>query len=154
MTTQSYTTVFSLFTLVNTLLMAVNAVTCCRLLPRCCHCNFPRQKISLLGGLDGSPVTEIGCCRLITCIPWILLLKKLKWSVNGLIQGVTSLAWNGNTRRSWNEVKGIAGDRNAWKIFVDALCSTRSKLIMMMIYEQKPIVTAANRVFFIWTTWP
>ena len=32
-----------------------------------------------------------------------------------------------STRRSWNEVKGIAGDRNAWKLFMDALCSTRSK---------------------------
>jgi hypothetical protein len=32
-----------------------------------------------------------------------------------------------NTGRSWNEVKGIAGDRNAWKLFMDALCSTRSK---------------------------
>ena len=32
-----------------------------------------------------------------------------------------------STRRSWNEVKGIAGERNAWKLFVDALCSTRSK---------------------------
>jgi hypothetical protein len=31
------------------------------------------------------------------------------------------------TGRSWNEVKGIAGDRNAWKLFIDALCSTRSK---------------------------
>ena len=31
-----------------------------------------------------------------------------------------------STRRSWNEVKGIAGDRNAWKLFMDALCSTRS----------------------------
>jgi hypothetical protein len=31
------------------------------------------------------------------------------------------------TGRSWNEVKGKAGDRNAWKIFMDALCSTRSK---------------------------
>jgi len=29
----------------------------------------PRQKISLLRGLDGSPITEIGCCRLITCTP-------------------------------------------------------------------------------------
>jgi hypothetical protein len=41
------------------------------------------------------------------------------------------LACNGNkirnTGRSWNEVKGIAGDRNAWKLFMDALCSTRSK---------------------------
>ena len=34
-----------------------------------------------------------------------------------------------NTRRSWNEVKGIAGDRNAWKLFMDAICSTRSKRI-------------------------
>jgi hypothetical protein len=32
-----------------------------------------------------------------------------------------------NIERSWNEVKGIAGDHNAWKLFVDALCSTRSK---------------------------
>ena len=29
-------------------------------------------------------------------------------------------------RRSWNEVKGIAGDRSAWKFFMDALCSTWS----------------------------
>jgi hypothetical protein len=29
--------------------------------------------------------------------------------------------------RSWNEVKGIAGDCNAWKLFMDVLCSTRSK---------------------------
>ena len=34
-----------------------------------------------------------------------------------------------STRRSWNEGKGIAGDRNAWKLFMDALCSTRSKKI-------------------------
>jgi len=33
-----------------------------------------------------------------------------------------------NIGRSWNEVKGIAGDRNAWKIFMDALRSTRSKM--------------------------
>jgi hypothetical protein len=32
-----------------------------------------------------------------------------------------------NTGRSWNEVKGIAGDRKAWKLFVDALCFTRNK---------------------------
>jgi hypothetical protein len=31
------------------------------------------------------------------------------------------------TGRLWNEVKGIAGDRNACKLFMDALCSTRSK---------------------------
>jgi hypothetical protein len=32
------------------------------------------------------------------------------------------------TRRSWNEVKGIAGDRIDWKLFMDALCFTRSKM--------------------------
>jgi hypothetical protein len=32
-----------------------------------------------------------------------------------------------NTGRSWNEVKGIAGDHNDWKLFMDALSSTRSK---------------------------
>jgi hypothetical protein len=31
------------------------------------------------------------------------------------------------TGKSWNEVKGIAGDRNAWKLFMDALFSARSK---------------------------
>jgi hypothetical protein len=31
------------------------------------------------------------------------------------------------TGKSWNEVEGVAGDRNAWKLFMDALCSTRSK---------------------------
>jgi hypothetical protein len=30
------------------------------------------------------------------------------------------------TGRSWNEVKGIAGDHEAWKLFMDVLCSTRS----------------------------
>ena len=34
-----------------------------------------------------------------------------------------------NTGRSWNEVKGIAGDGNAWKLFMDALRSTRSKRV-------------------------
>jgi len=33
-----------------------------------------------------------------------------------------------NTGKSWNEVKGIAGDRSAWKLIVDALCFTRSKM--------------------------
>jgi hypothetical protein len=32
-----------------------------------------------------------------------------------------------NTGRTWNKVKGIAGDRNVWKLFMDALCSTRGK---------------------------
>jgi hypothetical protein len=31
-----------------------------------------------------------------------------------------------STGRSWNEIKGIAGDRNAWKLFMDILLSTRS----------------------------
>jgi len=34
-----------------------------------------------------------------------------------------------STGRSWKEVKGIAGDRNAWKLFMDALRSTRSKRV-------------------------
>jgi len=34
-----------------------------------------------------------------------------------------------STRRSWNEVEGIAGDCNAWKLFMDAPCCTRSKRI-------------------------
>jgi len=34
-----------------------------------------------------------------------------------------------STRRSWKEVNGIAGDRYAWKLFMDALCYTRSKRI-------------------------
>jgi len=32
-----------------------------------------------------------------------------------------------NTGRSWKDVKGIGGNRNAWKLFMDALCSIRSK---------------------------
>jgi hypothetical protein len=32
-----------------------------------------------------------------------------------------------STRRSWHEIKGIAGDRSAWRLFMDALCSTRSE---------------------------
>jgi len=34
-----------------------------------------------------------------------------------------------STEKSWNEVKGIAGDRNAWKPFMGALCSTRGRRI-------------------------
>jgi len=34
-----------------------------------------------------------------------------------------------STGRSWNAVKGIAGDRSAWRIFMDGLCSTRSERI-------------------------
>jgi hypothetical protein len=32
-----------------------------------------------------------------------------------------------STRSSWNKVKRIAANRNAWKLFMDALCFTRSK---------------------------
>jgi hypothetical protein len=32
-----------------------------------------------------------------------------------------------NKGRLWNEVKEIAGGRNTWKFFMDALCSTCSK---------------------------
>jgi hypothetical protein len=35
----------------------------------------------------------------------------------------------GLSGRSWNEVKRIAGDHNAWKLFMNALCSTGSKRI-------------------------
>jgi hypothetical protein len=49
------------------------------------------------------------------------------------MQEVTPLMLNGKrelgTRRSWNEVKGIAGDRINWKLFMDAQCFTSSKRI-------------------------
>jgi hypothetical protein len=35
----------------------------------------------------------------------------------------------GSIGRPWNKVKGIARDRNAQKLFMDALCSTRGKRI-------------------------
>ena len=61
----------------------------------------------------------------------------LDWNPQGYIRrGRPKRTWRRTiedeirrTRRSWNEVKGIAGDRNAWKLFMDALCSTRSKKI-------------------------
>jgi len=37
-----------------------------------------------------------------------------------------------STRSSWNEVKGRAGDWNAWKLFMDVLCSTGSKRELMI----------------------
>jgi hypothetical protein len=46
------------------------------------------------------------------------------------------------TRRSWNEVKGIVGDRIKWKLFTDALCSTMSKKDLMIM---KPIGASRNR---------
>jgi len=33
------------------------------------------------------------------------------------------------TRRSYNEVKGIAGDRNEWEIFMNILWCTKSEWI-------------------------
>ena len=60
----------------------------------------------------------------------------LDWNPQGYIRwGRPKRTWQRTTgdeirsTRSWNEVKGIAGDRNAWKLFMDALCSTRSKRI-------------------------
>jgi len=45
---------------------------------------------------------------------------KRKWrrTIEGEIRG---------TGTSWNEVKGMAGDRNAWKLFMDGLWSTGSR---------------------------
>jgi hypothetical protein len=59
----------------------------------------------------------------------------LEWNLQGYRRrGRPKRTWRRTTEdeirnigRSWNEVKGIAGDRNAWKLFMDALCSTRSK---------------------------
>jgi hypothetical protein len=61
--------------------------------------------------------------------------NELEWNPQGYTKrGRTKRTWPRtredeirNTGRSWNEVKGIAGDRKAWKLFMDALCSTRSK---------------------------
>jgi hypothetical protein len=51
---------------------------------------------------------------------WVLECKKRTW--RGTIEDEIR-----STGRSWNEVKVIAGDHKAWKLFMDALCSTRSK---------------------------
>jgi hypothetical protein len=59
----------------------------------------------------------------------------LDWNPQGYIKrGRSKRTWRRtredeirNTERSWNEVKGIAGDRNVWKLSMDVLCSTRSK---------------------------
>jgi hypothetical protein len=55
----------------------------------------------------------------------------LDWNPQGYrIRGTPKRTWRRtieDTGRSWNGVKGIAGDRNVWKLFVDALRSTRSK---------------------------
>jgi hypothetical protein len=59
----------------------------------------------------------------------------LYWNPQGYGRGRPKRTWRRTiedkirgTGRSWNEVKGIAGDRNVWKLFMDALCSTRSKM--------------------------
>jgi hypothetical protein len=59
----------------------------------------------------------------------------LDWNLHGYRRrGTPKRTWRRttddeikSTGRSWKEVKGIAGDRKAWKLFMDALCSTRSK---------------------------
>ena len=51
-----------------------------------------------------------------------------------------------STRRSWNEVKGIAGDRNAWKLFMDALCSTRSKRIAAANDDSDDEIKVAHKI--------
>ena len=60
---------------------------------------------------------------------------ELDWNSQGYRQrGRQRRTWRRTTEdkirgtgKGWNEVKGIAGDRNAWKLFMGALCSTRSK---------------------------
>jgi hypothetical protein len=57
----------------------------------------------------------------------------LDWNHQGYRKGRPKRTWRTiedkirNTGRSWNEGKGIAGDRNAWKLFMDVLCSTGSR---------------------------
>jgi hypothetical protein len=58
----------------------------------------------------------------------------LDWNPQGYRRGRPKRTWRRtiedeirNTGGSWNEVKGIAGDHNDWKLFMDALCSTGSK---------------------------
>jgi hypothetical protein len=59
----------------------------------------------------------------------------LDWNPQGCRRrGMPKITWRRtieneirSTGRSWKEIKGTAGDRNAWKLFMDALCSTASK---------------------------
>ena len=61
----------------------------------------------------------------------------LDWNPQGYRRrGRPKRTWRGaiedgirSIRRSWNEFKGIAGYCNAWKLFMDTLCSTRSERI-------------------------
>jgi len=67
----------------------------------------------------------------------------LDWNPQGYRRGRPKRTWRRtiedeirDTGRSWNEVKGIAGDRNDWKLFMDVLCSPRTKkdsMTMMMM---------------------
>jgi hypothetical protein len=101
-------------------------------------------------------ITNKELCGITKQKPIEIQIKRRKWNCIGHTlpkeagaTGKTALDWNPqgysrrgrpkrtwrrtiedemrNTGRSWKEVKGIAGDRNAWKVFIDALCSTRSK---------------------------
>jgi hypothetical protein len=80
---------------------------------------------------------------------WIWIENTLRKEVRAIQK--TALDWNpqgyrirGRPKRTWrrrtedeirstgrtgNEINGIAGDRNAWKLLMDALCSRRSKRI-------------------------
>ena len=60
----------------------------------------------------------------------------LDWNPQGYRRGRSKRTWRRatedetrSTRRSWNEVKGTAGDHKASKLFMDAPCSTRRKRI-------------------------
>jgi hypothetical protein len=56
-----------------------------------------------------------------------------------------------NTRRPWNEVKGIAGDHNTWKLFMDALCYTSSKRTQKWWFHEKKYTPhlKSSKLFFL-----
>ena len=61
-------------------------------------------------------------------LQWIGILGNIEEEVDRRERGEGTIEDEiRNTGRSWKEVKGIAGDRNAWKFFMDVLRSTRSK---------------------------
>jgi hypothetical protein len=58
----------------------------------------------------------------------------LDWNPQGYRRGRPRRTWRRTvedeirgTGKSWDEVKGIAGNGNAWNLFINALCSARSK---------------------------
>jgi hypothetical protein len=54
-----------------------------------------------------------------------------------------------NRRSSWNEVNKIAGDHNTWKLFMAALCSTRSKRTWKLwFHENKYMPHLKSSQFF------